>query len=131
MKIQRKHDFVWLKCVISCCNILAQRDEAQIFFNFNNRVWLSTFLWQDSASGSHGAVYLPDILKTDSDREAERSSKRKKISGEKVKKSLKMSLKASIKRHFGDDDDSSQPSSSASSFYGTFSSQRSRLLKES
>ena len=72
--------------------------------------------------GGHGAVYLPDILKDENDRLAERSSKRKKQSGEKMSKKLKKAAS----RFFGDEIDtasvSSQPSSSASSHYGTFGS---------
>jgi len=72
--------------------------------------------------GGHGAIYLPDILKDESDHLAERASKKKKQSGEKKSKKLK---KATSK-FFGDEIDtasiSSLPSSSDSSHYGTFGS---------
>jgi hypothetical protein len=85
----------------------------------------------------HSAVYLPDILKSEADRDAEKKKKRQKISGEKVKGSLKRFFlrdDATLRRSASSASSAasaSSASSTKSSFYGTFSSQRSILSKDS
>jgi hypothetical protein len=82
----------------------------------------------------HSAVYLPDILKSEADRDAEKKKKRQKISGEKVKGSLKRFFlrdDATLRRSASSASSAASASSTKSSFYGTFSSQRSILSKDS